>query len=443
MANPVIDDYIRAYLKAGDYYRRAAEECHNAIRKRLSSSGMRHVVSFRAKQKERVQAKLYQRAAGGKNYQTADDIESDMADLAGVRVTLYFPGDVPEALRIIRSLFPDKVDERTFPLSRQRRDTTRYQYRFTGYVATHLQVRLELEHLSDDAKHCAGAKVEIQVASMFMHAWAEVEHDLIYKPLRGELSEEEYSWLDQINGLAIAGDLALEQLQRRMNARIADQNRRFRNHYDLASFIHSRITKDGEPAAEPRMGRADKLLAFLGRYELDSPDRLEKFLASLTTDDDRSLVEQVVANVVELSGPGGDQRLAVWRSTDEMTDITSPYGDIRAVDDGQAAAYVIERRLVEHWATLDNAAKRIVAEKSHVEGGGIMDWLDTQLVRDVLGLNASTIDRLVASHQTLTRIQHGLWRGTNEELEEHANTVREVIRRLFKEHHEVLERGEV
>lgn len=439
MPHAVIDSYIEDYVIDQDYHRHAAEHCHNRIHDALAASGIRHISSFRAKRKERLEDKLYQRATHeGKNYQTRDDITNDIVDLAGVRIVLYFPGDMSEALRLVRALYQDIRDERTLPQDNQRRSANKYKYRFTGYVATHLQVILGTDGLPDNAKHYANARVEIQVASMFMHAWAEVEHDLIYKPLRGELSDDEYAWLDQINGLAIAGDLALEQLQRTMNARIAEQGRPFRNHYDLASFIHARAMRDGDASAEPKMGRADKLLAFLSKLDLDQPRRLEPYLDQLSPADPRPLVEQVVEKVIALS-EGADERRSLWQAIDEARNLPSPYGDVPAVDDGQAATYAIENRLVQHWGSLDDAARRVVAARSHRDAPGIIDWLDAKLVKEFLGLDARTIDRLVASHQTFTRLRYGNWNGTKEELEQHADAVREVIRRIYSEYTDILD----
>ena len=53
-----------------------------------------------------------------------------------------------------------------------------------------------------------------------MHAWSEVEHDLIYKPMQGTLSEEELAILDELNGLVLTGEIALERLQAAGNERI-------------------------------------------------------------------------------------------------------------------------------------------------------------------------------------------------------------------------------
>ena len=53
------------------------------------------------------------------------------------------------------------------------------------------------ESLDRSQKKYTTARIEIQVASVLMHAWSEVEHDLVYKPLQGTLSDEELAILDR------------------------------------------------------------------------------------------------------------------------------------------------------------------------------------------------------------------------------------------------------
>ena len=72
-----------------------------------------------------------------------------------------------------------------------------------------------------------------------MHAWSEVEHDLVYKPLNGTLSEEELAILDELNGLVLAGEIALERLQIAGTARIVKE-KLFNNQYDLASYLYDK-----------------------------------------------------------------------------------------------------------------------------------------------------------------------------------------------------------
>jgi ppGpp synthetase/RelA/SpoT-type nucleotidyltranferase len=75
-----------------------------------------------------------------------------------------------------------------------------------------------------------------------MHGWAEVEHDLLYKPLSGKPSDTERSILDEINGIVLAGEIALERLQNAMKTRLGMQEQRFNNHYELAAYIYERLT---------------------------------------------------------------------------------------------------------------------------------------------------------------------------------------------------------
>ena len=78
---------------------------------------------------------------------------------------------------------------------------------------TRVRIQLKDNSLQDTQKRYVNSKTEIQVASVLMHAWSEVEHDLVYKPLNGTLSEEELAILDELNGLVLAGEIALERLQ--------------------------------------------------------------------------------------------------------------------------------------------------------------------------------------------------------------------------------------
>ena len=47
-----------------------------------------------------------------------------------------------------------------------------------------------------------------------MHAWSEVEHDILYKRLGvEEATEAEQRMLDLMNGIVITGEVALQQLR--------------------------------------------------------------------------------------------------------------------------------------------------------------------------------------------------------------------------------------
>jgi ppGpp synthetase/RelA/SpoT-type nucleotidyltranferase len=86
--------------------------------------------------------------------------------------------------------------------------------------------------------------IEIQVASVLMHAWAEIDHDLVYKTLTsGPASQQELRLLDATNGLVHTGEVLLQQLQTAMDDRVAYQNKPFSEQYELLSFLRGQIKK--------------------------------------------------------------------------------------------------------------------------------------------------------------------------------------------------------
>ena len=116
-----------------------------------------------------------------------------------------------------------------------------------------------------EKRYCR-ARIEIQVASVLMHAWSEVEHDLIYKPLQGTLSKEELAILDELNGLVLAGEIALERLQAAGNERIRSKNAVFNNQYELASYLYNYLSSNFRPEdIELRMGNIELLFRLLSQ----------------------------------------------------------------------------------------------------------------------------------------------------------------------------------
>jgi ppGpp synthetase/RelA/SpoT-type nucleotidyltranferase len=143
---------------------------------------------------------------------------SDLIDLAGVRVALYFPGDTERTVNALKSILQQHKEPKIFPEG-QRKKTR--EMRFSGYRATHLRLRVEGEDIHEDTARFF--PVEIQIASLIMHAWSEVEHDLDYKHLDWTVSDLKLELLDQLNGLALAAEISLEQLQTARNQRMSRQ----------------------------------------------------------------------------------------------------------------------------------------------------------------------------------------------------------------------------
>lgn len=311
----VIESFVNAYERQFDYWEASAHVASNLLESELSRAGLRAIVTSRAKNVERLHEKLLCRDQE-RHYDSVDAISADIVDLAGVRVALYFPGQMDDVERIIGDIFevqsvrrfpPEKVAakpnkaerEATLAASGTARHT--HERRFAGYSARHFRVLIPEERMNADQLRYASALIEIQVASVLMHAWSEVEHDLVYKPLEGELSQSECALLDQLNGLVLAGEIALEQLQEAGEARVTATETPFRDHYELADFIRARLSAPGIALPDTSLGRVDVLFDYLAEQSIATASSVGKYLDSLEKDFERRPVADQLADLM-LSG---------------------------------------------------------------------------------------------------------------------------------------------
>ncbi|MCH9300402.1 GTP pyrophosphokinase [Pantoea allii] len=235
----VISLFMERYNKEFDFYSNLSKKVEDDLRVKLHSLGVRAIVSSRAKSLKRLRDKIIDRNVAH-SYTSVESIYSDIVDLAGVRVALYFPGDMTKVEEIILKEFDIEGEPKEFPEKKRKvKKNTGYEKVFSGYAAKHFRVKMK-----GAGRYSNNYPVEIQVASVLMHAWSEVEHDLVYKPLQGNLSEEELMILDEINGLVLSGNLALQRLQLAGLKRTESDNYEFKNHYDLALFFISCLQED-------------------------------------------------------------------------------------------------------------------------------------------------------------------------------------------------------
>lgn len=225
---PHISTFLDGYKRQQDFYEKLSEIVGKKLEQALKVQGIKAIVTHRAKKLDSLKEKIEKRNSK-KKYQSVKEIEDDIVDLAGIRVALYFPSDREVVDSIINELF-DIKQKKVFPDSNQKPNLKK---RFSGYWANHYRGILKKE---ESNKRFWDSLFEIQVASVLMHAWSEVEHDLLYKPMNGEPSEDEVQILDEINGLVIAGEIALERLQKIIADKVKSANVA-KDAYELKTFI--------------------------------------------------------------------------------------------------------------------------------------------------------------------------------------------------------------
>jgi ppGpp synthetase/RelA/SpoT-type nucleotidyltranferase len=229
----VIEAFLKNYKHEVDFYDEVAHLVQDKLDQALQDAGIKAVVSSRAKTPDRLRKKLYKRNQK-RNYKTFRDIDDDIIDLAGCRVALYMPADRDAVGKLIEKLFVPVRPPKSFPeASKPEEGDT------LGYTATHYLVRLRPETLRKKELRYADTQIEIQVASVLMHAWAEVTHDLLYKPEKGELTPEEKAALSNLNRLVQEGERELEKLQFAIEGR-TDTSLRFEIAAALATSLKAR-----------------------------------------------------------------------------------------------------------------------------------------------------------------------------------------------------------
>jgi ppGpp synthetase/RelA/SpoT-type nucleotidyltranferase len=352
----IIGQFISRYRKEYDFYEQACRMTSQVLDSNLQSAGIRAIVTSRAKNPQRLETKVRQRAQSH-TYTSVEDIYDDIVDLAGVRVALYFPAERSEVGRIIQTIFVPVAEPKEFPTASK----PTYKKRFSGYWATHYRVRLPESLLNESQKRYAEARVEIQVASVLMHAWSEVEHDLVYKPLQGTLSEEEYAILDELNGLVLAGEIALERLQRAGDSRISSHDREYANHYDLASSLldMSRSKLAGLDIHDSAIGRVDLLFQLLRDVGLNKPEDLARYIDALHADfEKRPLAEQVIDQILSEDV----SRYAIY---EDVRAFDTPKIAYLAIDPPRSSQSQAIGQFMSLWIDYERMLRAVAAKKGY------------------------------------------------------------------------------
>jgi putative GTP pyrophosphokinase len=161
----ILSDYDRLI----SVYSLLTTKVEQLFRDILNAHGiMVHAVSSRVKSRDSVSKKI------AKNTTKYERLE-DLTDIAGLRITTYFSGDVDRIGGILEREFKVDVDN-----SVDKRNTLAVD-KF-GYLSLHHVLSLNTERIAlVEYQAFRDLKFEVQTRSILQHAWAEIEHDLGYK----------------------------------------------------------------------------------------------------------------------------------------------------------------------------------------------------------------------------------------------------------------------
>lgn len=262
-----IDAAVGRYRREIDRHSKLVDLVASACRELIRDNAIPAAVQFRVKDPERLHGKLQKY---WKDYETVDEVFSQLKDLAGVRIATYVESDRERVASEVAKRFEAPSGGEVISVVK---DSDSSSYR-----ATHCQVRLLDDDLGPGYENLRGDSCEIQICSLLAHVWNELEHDLAYKPLSGELSDGEKRALDTLGNLTRAGDGTIVNLLQATDARLATNEGVFRDQWDFVARARRFF-----PDADDFGAHSGQLFSELVSEELDTPQKIRE---QLLPDDD-------------------------------------------------------------------------------------------------------------------------------------------------------------
>jgi ppGpp synthetase/RelA/SpoT-type nucleotidyltranferase len=252
LINQAKDIYCREKDRYIKLARLVSEICQKQV---IQENVIRAATQWRAKDPKRFEDKLMKwlddssKAVRLDGINSLDDVFKEAGgDLAGVRITTYVETDRNSVVEAIQALFTGPGGQ----VLVDKKDDTAFQ-RGSLYRATHCQVIIRDEELSGNNDNLKGLSCEIQVCSLLAHVWNEIEHDLGYKPLAGELSSLEKDLLRVLGKETEAGDLVITNLLEAKEKRLNEKGGIFIDEYDFVAKMRASFpsaTRLGTNAAQ-------------------------------------------------------------------------------------------------------------------------------------------------------------------------------------------------
>jgi putative GTP pyrophosphokinase len=158
---------LEEYNKKLSLYQEFCSTMQNLLSNVLVNNGYKCQVTSRIKSFESVKEKISRKVEKG----IACKKLSDITDIAGIRIIFYLESDKK---KFISDLYKELTPQNLKLFERHKE---------MGYLSTHVIAMFGSKRLMlGEYKKYNGLQCEIQLTSALYHAWAEIEHDIFYKP---------------------------------------------------------------------------------------------------------------------------------------------------------------------------------------------------------------------------------------------------------------------
>ncbi len=258
--------------------------------------------SYPISYKSRVKSfESYYRKVQKYNVKSLDGEIPVLTDILAVRVMCSFVSDLKSVEAVILNNFTCcDVENKGENLS----------YREFGYNSIHLLLEIP-DEFKVGLNLPKGLVLEIQVRTILQDAWAEIEHDLVYKAELTSFDEPMKRKLAAINASLTLADIVFQEIndyQKKLNSELNERRSGF---YEMADEYTSRFL-DGE-LPELR-GNEKKEKSFLPHKEENIDDMLIAALEAHNSGDYALSVEiytKVIAKIVEKNEKNKNNALSI------------------------------------------------------------------------------------------------------------------------------------
>ena len=194
-------NYLNIYTKNFSELQICSQSIKENIRNVINSTGFTRVdkISGRAKSIERFELKALKKLSDGK-FKYENPL-TEIQDQIGIRIVTFYLSDVEYISEIILGFY-DPIEEM---------DKQPDRYDAFSYTGKHFILFIPDENKIWEEGKNMPSFFELQIKTMFQHAWAEAEHDLNYKTKK-ELSGEDKRLLAFSAAQAWGADNVFEQL---------------------------------------------------------------------------------------------------------------------------------------------------------------------------------------------------------------------------------------
>jgi len=200
----------------------------------LTGSGCNAQIKGRIKSFDALYRKILTRCQNGIIEKPFDVI----SDIIGMRLVVPFLEDLESVERLIKKHF--QIVETEY----KSRELTIREF---GYDSIHIQISLPPD-ITDKIKNSKDMKIEIQLRTILQDAWAEVEHELIYKTSIDKVEDTIRRKMIAVNATLSLGDTIFQEIREYQRKRYKDIQERHKKLMDKVSTIPEKMGKLQAPA---------------------------------------------------------------------------------------------------------------------------------------------------------------------------------------------------